>query len=303
MTATDSCSLELELLAELGFHPPPSNTLCRPWTLWKEGFVKSAFTKQTFSTDLECLDSVQDWMEFWERMPLLVARTPPMHSVHIFQQGIPPVYDHPRTLSGCHFKLRPKPHQTIAFAHAAWIQLCAQLTLETIPCMDHVLGITLAKKARTHLIKLWISNSRDVALIHTIKHWLATEFEFDNLRPCPHKYLVASLNGRTNKPQPHSLPLPHRCNTAPPNSLCPAATVVEARFENDSFLPHSASAPAICPPTRITSTTHDPYTAYTPDRVHPYPAPAECLPLFSERNGHRLPLYVHVAADPSELFG
>jgi hypothetical protein len=84
--------------------------------------------------------------------------------------------------------------------HNIWTFLAASLVLERLPEMPYICGITLAKKTKNTLLKVWIRDSLDALLIKEVQGWLTHNVGrwYANCKFCPHKYILATIMNQKN---------------------------------------------------------------------------------------------------------
>eukprot|EP00668_Euglena_longa_P002833 GGOE01003314.1.p1 GENE.GGOE01003314.1~~GGOE01003314.1.p1 ORF type:complete len:401 (-),score=96.81 GGOE01003314.1:615-1775(-) len=114
-------------------------------------------------------------------------------SLHVFKQGIPPVYDHPKNCSGGHFKLQAVVAQS---ANELWAQLTEFFVTGQFPHQNYVNGITYMKKQHARGLKVWLSKSLDNRLVSDVKKFIQSHLppqQFINFKFCPHKYILQTL--------------------------------------------------------------------------------------------------------------
>lgn len=114
-------------------------------------------------------------------------------SLHIFKDGIPPLYDHPRNSSGGHFKLQAV---TVNAADDSWAAFTELLVTDAFPHHLHVNGITFMKKQHASGLKIWICNSLNKELVADVKKFVQDQLppqQFINFKFCPHKYILQTL--------------------------------------------------------------------------------------------------------------
>jgi len=114
-------------------------------------------------------------------------------SLHVFKQGVPPVYDHPKNCSGGHFKLQAVQPQS---ANELWGLLTEFFINGQMPHPNHINGITYMKKQHARGLKVWLSKSLDNRLVTDVKKFIQSHLppqQFINFKFCPHKYILQTL--------------------------------------------------------------------------------------------------------------
>ena len=179
----------------------PSLPLAEPLVLWSDEYkvvgtsTKNTCLKKSRCVDLQRLDVVTDWDQLWSVFAVRVAQTSSYGSLHIFRDGITPTYDDPHNSSGAIFKVTCN---TVSATHEVLQSLTTAFILNRIPCHRSVNGLTLAKKEKTCMLKVWIRQSRDKASVDAIQGFINAETKglTKNCQFCPTKYLLQTISRR-----------------------------------------------------------------------------------------------------------
>lgn len=185
----------------------PDTIFEQTWVLWREQYVEQK--DAIVSAKLDILCTVNVWTEFWEQYMKCIAQTPALHSLHVFKTGITPVYQDNNNCRGGHYKIRPF---TVDDGHNIMMYVVGQALLGIIPCSNHICGVSLAKKSRTILVKLWLRDSKDKDTIVIIQDYLSQNIprRFRS-KFCPNKYMLSTIHRRLTR---------ERSNLQTPPSLC-----------------------------------------------------------------------------------
>jgi len=146
------------------------STLPEPMVFWGEAYVMQPGNgrRRAVSTTVQMLERVTCAETFWQQLAERTDQTANLCSLHVFREGIAPQYDDPKNANGGHFKTKPIDEEA-AVNSLHWM---AQALVDgTFPNPEAVHGITIAKKARSSLVKLWIADSLDQPVIDALNKW------------------------------------------------------------------------------------------------------------------------------------
>ena len=101
--------------------------LASGWTQWRQQYEGD--TSMTRG-DLNELETVQSWEDFWEYFACNTSQTKALQSMHVFRRGILPLYTDEKNKHGEVFELRARDHAT---AETMWTYLATKLVMEKIP--------------------------------------------------------------------------------------------------------------------------------------------------------------------------
>lgn len=168
--------------------------LSRPWVFWATWRLENHHVNVNETTPLSTCSDVKT---FWEAFGQLTVVDMPVNiSLHVFQPGIVPVYDHPDNKSGGHFKVRAV---SVASASNLWLQVCLAVILDRVPHGDQINGVTIVKKTRSITIQLWVANSLNKLVVDTLKMFLnasLSQEDYFRIKFCPHKYLIRTVQAK-----------------------------------------------------------------------------------------------------------
>lgn len=163
--------------------------------MWAETYVMQAASgrRKAVSTDIKLLDEITTASAYWDKLDFNCARTANLCSLHIFKAGIRPQYDDPQNASGGHFKMKPF---TVDAAHVTLRLLSMALIDGDFPNSDAVNGVTIAKKAKSSLIKVWVADSLDLPVIAALAAWFDDRVDHLCGRRLfsPHKYILKTFS-------------------------------------------------------------------------------------------------------------
>eukprot|EP00667_Euglena_gracilis_P003817 EG_transcript_3831 len=118
-------------------------------------------------------------------------------SLHLFRDGVEPVYDHPANAAGGHFKMQATSVQA---AGDVWALLAEYFLAGLLPRCAGVNGVTYMRTLNTRGLKLWMRDSLDKAAVRELRLFLQSlqnnQADFVNLKFCPHKYILKTLQSQ-----------------------------------------------------------------------------------------------------------
>eukprot|EP00668_Euglena_longa_P014747 GGOE01018766.1.p1 GENE.GGOE01018766.1~~GGOE01018766.1.p1 ORF type:complete len:393 (-),score=42.18 GGOE01018766.1:343-1485(-) len=169
--------------------------LHEPLFMWSETYVMQAASgrRKAVSTELKALDKVTTIQMYWEKLEFNCARTANLCSLHIFKRGVKPQYDDPQNSNGGHFKMKPF---TVDAAHLTLKALSTAFINEEFPNHAAVNGLTIAKKAKSSLIKVWMTDSLNQPVIVAMNEWFDENVDHLCGRRLfsPHKYILKTFS-------------------------------------------------------------------------------------------------------------
>eukprot|EP00667_Euglena_gracilis_P013487 EG_transcript_13934 len=187
-------------------------------------------------------------------------------SLHVFREGVEPLYDHPANASGGHFKMQATSVQA---AKGVWAQLTELLLADRLPRCDGVNGVTYMRTLNTRGLKLWVRDSLDKEAVKELRLFLQglqnNQTDFVNLKFCPHKYILKTLHSQ-QKPLAQLISGNHR---PPPTSA--ADSTGEAAAPTPPA-PCATRPPTSTPPSQLPTVVDGAAAGYAVS--HPYATPA-----------------------------
>eukprot|EP00667_Euglena_gracilis_P016149 EG_transcript_16865 len=122
-------------------------------------------------------------------------------SLHVFREGVEPLYDHPANTPGGHFKMQAT---SVKAAGDVWALLAEHLLAGQLPCSGSVNGVTYMRTLNTRGIKLWMCDAMDKEAVREMRLFLQglqnNQIDFVNLKFCPHKYILKTLHSQQKAP-------------------------------------------------------------------------------------------------------
>eukprot|EP00667_Euglena_gracilis_P012484 EG_transcript_12824 len=143
---------------------------------------------------LSKFDSVQAfWAEF-NRKP--VTELADKQHLHIFQEGVAPLWEDPMNEDGGHFKLSAR---TLESAAALWQTLTLLTIGEQWPDEVHVTGVTFVRhQVGHHTVSVWLSTT-DKDVVASAKEFLVGVLPADYYLSHKTAFILHKLVLRTNK--------------------------------------------------------------------------------------------------------
>jgi hypothetical protein len=225
----------------------PTQPLPEPLYFWAEAYtmLPGSGRRRAVSTQVRLLEAVTTVEAFWDRLALHSTQAASLSSLHVFREGITPKYDDPKNLNGGHFKTKPhSPEDAMGILR----RIAQALVTDSLPYGGAINGLTLAQKARTTIVKLWVADSLNHTVVRALSKWLdANVGDMCGRRQfSPHKYIlttVAQQNGATQEsatsiPSPPLSPNRHPIGGKPFTGL-PPVTIPQA-----SPLPAQVKSPS-----------------------------------------------------------
>eukprot|EP00670_Eutreptiella_braarudii_P024678 CAMPEP_0174378464 /NCGR_PEP_ID=MMETSP0811_2-20130205/122066_1 /TAXON_ID=73025 ORGANISM="Eutreptiella gymnastica-like, Strain CCMP1594" /NCGR_SAMPLE_ID=MMETSP0811_2 /ASSEMBLY_ACC=CAM_ASM_000667 /LENGTH=462 /DNA_ID=CAMNT_0015530687 /DNA_START=38 /DNA_END=1426 /DNA_ORIENTATION=+ len=207
-----------------------------PLVMWGDEYevvgtsTKNASLKKSRCVNLHKLDAVTSWEQFWPVLAIRVAQTSSYGSLHIFRDGVTPSYEDPKNSNGGLFKVTC---DTVSGSHEALHKLSTAFILDHMPYSSSVNGLTLAKKQKTCMVKMWVQNSRNKATVDAIRGFIneALQGHLKHCQFCPTKYLLQTISQRSDG----ALPPSSKPNRAPALD-CEAVTPVTVADSDPALL-------------------------------------------------------------------
>jgi hypothetical protein len=140
--------------------------------------------------------SAEEAKERLWQLPL--AEVPVGGSLHIFREGVRPLYDDPHHVTGGHFKMQAL---TLDVAERCWHELTDAFVGGVFPHGEYVTGVTYMRAHQTRGLKVWLSVANNRPMLSALRMNLRTMLndEVSNLKFSPHKYVLGPH--RTSPPQ------------------------------------------------------------------------------------------------------
>ena len=232
-----------------------------PLVMWGDEYevvgtsTKNPALQKSRCVNLHKLDVVTSWDQFWPVLAIRVAQTSSYGSLHIFRDGVTPLYEDPKNSNGGLFKVTC---DTVSGLHEALHKLSAAFILNRMPCSTSVNGLTLAKKQRTCMLKMWVQNSRNKATVDAIRGFINKVLQgpLRRCQFCPTKYLLKTISQRSDG----ALPPPSKPNWAPALD-CEAVAPITVAGPDPAILHHCGTG---CDPgaaARWAGSAPDPWAA------------------------------------------
>eukprot|EP00906_Rhabdomonas_costata_P023800 RCo034279 len=113
-------------------------------------------------------------------------------SLHVFREGIRPIYEDEVNRVGGHFKLSHSAEHNVELV---WMCIVQALAEGHFPGIIH--GVTVFRKQRSsYSVKLWLPDSQDKAHQAAVRQFLAELLDrswYSAMRFCPHRFILQTL--------------------------------------------------------------------------------------------------------------
>jgi len=168
--------------------PPGPVAAETPFVLWRDQWVLEGSTYSL--SQVEHVATLPTAQEAGATLFTISLKAVPVGgSLHLFRDGVRPVYDDPNHLTGGHFKMQAP---TMEIAQRAWRRLAGLFVAGHLPEGKHVTGVTFMRAHQTRGLKVWLS----VTYQHVrsaLRDGLRTilKGEIGNIKFSPHRYIVS----------------------------------------------------------------------------------------------------------------
>ena len=193
---------------QLDVHP-----LQHLWCIWT-----SRWKGQTTLTCLAQFDTIQGFWLSYHSNP--TSQLPDKQHLHIFKNGIKPMWEDPMNIHGGHFKLTAKTTESAA---SLWQTLTLSMIGELLPTNRHVTGASVvAHNVGNHIVKLWLGTV-DKEVVNRTKAFLQRalneqDYVSEKITFVPHKLVI---KGSSSQKMPQREPLDSQTSTEAPGATSP----------------------------------------------------------------------------------
>eukprot|EP00668_Euglena_longa_P010616 GGOE01012854.1.p1 GENE.GGOE01012854.1~~GGOE01012854.1.p1 ORF type:complete len:360 (+),score=32.95 GGOE01012854.1:64-1143(+) len=187
------------------------------WTFWTSNMRGDPDVK--FISQFSCIQEF--WYQFRARS---VNSIPDKTYLHVFKDGIKPLWEDPKNFPGGHFKLTARSKQQ---SENMWLSVLLNMLGEQFPHSELVNGASvMSNQVGNNLVKVWLA-STDKAGVQATREFLHTilnESDFlPNVTFVPHKLVVKGagkkLSNRITEATPSMLV------TSPPRKFSDASSI------------------------------------------------------------------------------
>jgi hypothetical protein len=169
-------------------------------------------------TQLRQFDTVQGFWLSYHSNP--TSQLPDKQYLHIFKNGIQPMWEDPMNIQGGHFKLTAKTTESAA---SLWQTLALNMIGELLPTNGYVTGASfVAHNVGNHILKLWLGTV-DKAVVNRTKAFLQStlneqDYVTEKITFVPHKLVI---KGSANQKMPQGESVDSQTSTEPQGAKIP----------------------------------------------------------------------------------
>eukprot|EP00667_Euglena_gracilis_P013386 EG_transcript_13797 len=194
-----------------------SITLENTWTFWT--------SNMRGDPDVKCISQFSCIQEFWDQFRAKPVNTLPDKTyLHVFKDGIKPLWEDPKNYPGGHFKLTARSKQQ---SEDMWLTVLLNMLGEQFPHSELVNGASvMSNQVGNNLVKVWLG-STDKARVQATREFLHSILNSADYLPnvtfVPHKLVVKGagkkLSNRITEAAPNML------TASPPRKASDASSI------------------------------------------------------------------------------
>eukprot|EP00667_Euglena_gracilis_P005470 EG_transcript_5504 len=187
------------------------------WTFWTSNMRGDPDVK--FISQFSCIQ------EFWDQFRAKpVNSLPDKTYLHVFKDGIKPLWEDPRNYPGGHFKLTARSQQQ---SENMWLTVLLNMLGEQFPHSELVNGASvMSNQVGNNLVKVWLS-STDKARVQATREFLHSILNSADYLPnvtfVPHKLVVKGAGKKVSNRITEAAPSMLAAN--PPRKLSDASSI------------------------------------------------------------------------------